>query len=60
VRAIAQQVARGVVLPADDLVGCVVAVLLHELPILPQSGAVADQVVGGGDEAGGGGEGMLC
>jgi hypothetical protein len=40
--AVAQQVARGVVLPADDLVGCVVAVLLHELPIVPQSGAVAE------------------
>ena len=48
------QVAGTVVLPADDLVGCVVAALLHELPIVPQSGAVADQVVGGGDEAGGG------
>ncbi len=52
--AVVQQVARGVVLPADDMVGCVVAALLHELPIVPQSGAVADQVVGGGDEAGGG------
>jgi hypothetical protein len=45
--AVAQQVARGVILPADDLVGTVVAALLHELPILPQSGAVADEVVGG-------------
>jgi len=38
----AEQVAGSVVLPADDLVGCVGAALLHELPIVPQSGAVAE------------------
>src|SRR5512145_2261560 len=45
-RAVAAQVARRVVAPAHDLIGGVVAVLLHRRPVLVHGGAVAREVVG--------------